>query len=484
MKRNLNGSEDRGAASSARLVALNTAWQIGARVIGALIGVVQVGILSHYLHSHGYGQYSFVLSVIGVGTVLTDMGLGLVTVRSLGQEDHAARGRTLGGMLVAKLLFSILAVVVSDCFAAIAPIDTTERAGIFLMSALYLVSIPSAVSAAFQAELELRYPIAVGAVQTALTLSLTVALIMLHAPLQALLGIQLALGALASIVLYLLASTRYGLSFAGSWRLGLHIMRAAILVGISQALVVLYFRIDAVLLGLLRGPGDVAHYTAAYRFVDLGNFGAAAFMGSMYPLMVRRGQVAGRDWLVAAYQRSADLLMFVAVPLSVAWIILAHPIIFLVFPSDFETSVGALRVLSLVLVPIYFNNLVGHLVLTVHREKTFLWVSLGAAVLNVGLNILLIPAHGIMAAAVITVLTEVYVAVAGTIIVWRVLKFVPSLRSTMLIVVSTTFMAVPVYLLRDYLIVAVATGVVVYLLTSRVLRVWTWGEVHALLRAV
>jgi O-antigen/teichoic acid export membrane protein len=483
VKRNRKASEDRRATGSVRLVFLNTAWQIGARVIGAVFGVVQAAILSHYLHSHGYGQYSFVLSVIGVCAVLTDMGLGLVTVRSLNQEDHAARQRTMGGMLVAKLLLSILAVAASDCFAAIAPIDTPERTGIFLMSALYVVSIPAAVSAAFQAELELHYPITIGTAQTALTVALTAVLVVVHAPLLALLGIQLATGALASIVLYQLASSRYGISFAGSRRLGMQIMRAAIPVGISQALIVLYFRIDAVLLGLLRGPVDVAHYAAAYRFVDLGNFGAAAFMGSMYPLMVRRGQGAGHNWLVIAYQRSTDLLMFVAVPLTVAWVVLARPIIFLIFPSDFEPAVGAVRVLSLVLVPIYMNNLVGHLVLTVHRERTFLWVSLGAAALNIGLNVVFIPAHGIMAAAVITVITELYVAVAGTIIVWQVLKFIPSPRSTLLILVATVLMAVPVYLLRDYLIVAAVTGSVVYALTTRLLGLWNWADMRTMLGA-
>jgi O-antigen/teichoic acid export membrane protein len=483
VKRKLLGFETSGTSSSARQVVLNTAWQIGARGISALMGVALAGVLSHYLLSRGFGQYSFVLSVIGVCAVLTDMGLGLVTVRSLGQDDQAARKHTLGGMLVAKLLLALLALVASDCFAVLAPIDAVERTGILLMSALYMVSIPAALSAAFQAELELRYPITVGLAQTALTLALTVLLVIRHAPLLALLGVQLVTAGVAAIVLYWLASGRYGLSFGGSGRLGLHMMRTAVPVGISQALVVLYFRIDAILLGLLRGPVDVAHYAAAYRFVDLGNFGAAAFMGSMYPLMVRRGQNVGRDWLIVAYQRSADLLMFVAVPLTVTILILSNSVIFLIFPRDFEPSIGALRILSLVLIPIYFNNLVGHLVLTVHREKIFLWVSLGAAVLNVGLNLWLIPVYGIMAASGITVLTELYVAVAGTVIVWRVLKFIPSVRSTLLIVAATAIMMVPVYLLRDYLFAAVVMGTVVYLLTTRLLRVWTWAEVRALVGA-
>lgn len=461
-----------------RAVATNTSWQIGARIVTALIAVVQASVLSHYLHSQGYGRYGFVLAVIGLFAVLTDMGLGLVTVRMLGSDDPGVRSRTMSSVLIAKVCLSALALVVSNLFALLAHLDLMEREGIVLMSALYLVSIPSAASALFQAELELQYPLAISTIQALLNLVLTMLLVAQRAPLLALFGVQLGTALLGSISIYLLAVVRYSLSIHLDTEGGIRMLRQSIPVGVSQVLVVLYFRIDTVLLGVLRGPVSVAHYTAAYRFVDLGSFAATAFMGSVYPLMIRLGEEGARTRLLLLYQRATDVLMFLAVPLCVSWFILARSIIFLVYPGDFSPSVGALRILSLVFIPLFLNNVLGQLVLTLHKEKTFMWVSVGALVLNVGLNLALIPAYGITAAAVITVVSEAFVTVVGSAIMWRALHFLPSLRPTLLIVIATALMGVPMYFLRERWIAASVAGGVVYLGATRSLNVWSWRDLR------
>jgi len=439
--------------------------------------VVQASVLSHYLHSRGYGNYSFVLAVIGVSAVLTDMGLGLVTVRRLSQDDRHERSHTLSGVLAAKVYLAVLALLATDIFALTARMDQVERHGIYLMSVLYLVSVPAAVSSIFQTELELKYPVVISTIQAVLGLSLTIVLVHLKSSLPAFFAMQLGTALLAAFTIYIVAILRYRVAFSLDFQLGARIVREAIPVGISQVLVVLYFRIDSILLGILRGPVSVAHYTAAYRFVDLGGFAASAFMGSMYPLMVRLGSESDRERLKYVFQRTTDILIFAALPLCVAWIILAHSIVFLVYPGDFGPSVGALRILSLVFVPLFLNNALGPLVLTLHKEKTFLWVSVGATLLNVGLNLAFIPAYGITAAAVITVVSEAFVTVLGFGIMWRVLHFVPSVRSSLLTLLAVTAMALPVFILRDHWIAATGVGFVSYVGVSRALGLWTPGEV-------
>jgi O-antigen/teichoic acid export membrane protein len=446
-----------------------------------LIGVVQIGVLSHYLGSKGFGEYSFVLSVVGICAMLTDMGLVQVAVRSLTAGPGPARSQTLAAVLVARFYLAIAAVVISDLFALLVPINGTERTGILLMSVFYFLTIPGVIGAVFQAELEMQFSLAISIGQTVIGLGLTLALIAMHASVLALLAIQLPLAALNAVMFYLVAARRYGLRLHLNAAHGLRVLRESLPVGISQILVVLYFRIDSVLLGLFRGPIAVAHYSAAYKFVDLAGFGAVAFMTAVYPLMARQGHASERAGLVTAYERSTEIMMFVAIPLTAIFLVLARPMILLVFPADFVPSIGALRILSLTLVPLYFNNVLGALVLTLHRERTFLWVSLGATLLNIGLNVAFIPAYGLTAASIITVVSEMFVTVVAVVMVWRLLGYIPSPRTPSLALCATVVAALPVYLLRDYLFVSVAVGGVVYLLTTRLLRLWAWDEVRALL---
>ena len=461
-----------------RLVAVNTGVQLGGRVAGAGIALVQVGILSHYLHSQGYGRYAFVLAVIGFFGMITELGVGNVGVRWLNQGEASGRVPALRAMLGARTILALLAVAASQIFALLAPMDAIERQGILLMSALYLLTIPAAVGSLFQAELEMQYLSAAVLAQIALGLVLVMALVWTHATLLPLLSVQLAVSAFGACALYIVVVRRCGLALTPSLSRGFRMVLEALPIGVITVLNVVYLRIDTILLGIIRGASDVARYTAATRFIDLATLGSTALVASIYPLLVRVSAEPGRTKLRTAYQLGVDVMVFVAVPTAVAWSILAPAMISLVYPSDFGPAVGALRVLSWVLVPLFFNQVLGAVILAVHRERTFVWISLAAALSNIALNLIFIPRFGILAASVITVVSEVLVTSAAMYLMWRVMRFVPSLHSIALSLLSALIMAVPVYLCRGYWPLAVVAGGATYLIASYGFGVWRAGQVR------
>jgi O-antigen/teichoic acid export membrane protein len=469
-------------SNAAHRVAINTAVQVAARVFGAIVGIVQTGFLSHFLHSRAFGQFGFVLSVIGLCGILGDLGVTNVAIRSLNQNPAEARARTLGGMLTARAMLGGFAVIASDSFAFVGHLDSVVADGIVLMSATYLLTIPGQLFAVFQAELELQYPMIVNSVQVVFGLGIVIFLIERHASLLQLLGAQAVLVTLGAWCTALLATRRYKLAIEPNFRVGLQMARHALPVGIGIVLTTVYFRIDTILLGLIRGPVDVAHYTAAYKLIDLAVFGSTALISSVYPIMVRISATADQGKLLQTYQATTDVMLLVAIPVTVAWLILAGPIISLVYPPDFHPSIAALRILSFVLVPLFFNSVLTALVLTLHRERTFLWISLGAVILNVGLNLVFIPRAGILAASVITVVSEVIVTIAGSYLMWRAIRFIPSVRVAGLAVCTSLIMALPVYILRDYLFGASLVGGLLYLVLTRLLGLWSWVDVRALLK--
>lgn len=462
---------------TARRVAVNTGVQLMARVVGAGTGLVQTAIMSHYLHSRGFGQFGFIASVIALCGILGEMGVNSVTIRSLNQKGIPFRPQTLGGMLVARAFLTALAVTASDVFALATPLDPVVRGGIVLMSAVYLLTIPGQFVAVFQAELELQFPIMVNIVQMIIGLGAVIGLIQLHASLLQLVGAQVVLLTLSAWSTCLIAFRRYKLRIEPSLSMGLRMAREAFPVGIGLVLVTVYYRIDMILLGLLHGNIDVANYSAAYKFIDLATFAATAFIGSIYPWMVRSGAEADRAMLLRTYQLSTDIMLATALPITIAWFILARPIIFLVYPADFMPAVDALRILSWVLVPLFFNSVLGAMVLTLHREKMFLWISLGAAILNITLNLAFIPKYGITAASVITVISELFVMIVAVYVMWRDLRFVPSLRIAGCALGASLVMAVPLYVFRQEWVGAAVIGSLVYLGITRALRLWSWTMV-------
>jgi O-antigen/teichoic acid export membrane protein len=455
------------------LVAFNTGAQFAGRGAAALIGLVQVGILSHYLHSTGYGRYVYVLSVIGFAGLLTDMGIGNVSIRLLNQATEAERPTALQGIFTARAILAVIAVVATVLFALIAPLDTSERQGIAMMSAIYILTIPGAVSGLFEAALDLHIVTAVSVAQSAVGLIITSVLVASHATLLPLLATQLFTAAVGSIVLYMISTRRYTASLGSNARSGIRIVLQALPIGMTTALNIVYLRIDAILLGLMRGAADVAHYAAATRFIDLATFGSTALAASLYPVMARMSSETHRPTLRRAYQTCTDIMLFAGIPLAIGWFLLAQPMISLVYPADMQSAVLALRILSWVLIPLFVNSVVGSLVLTLHLERKFLWLSVSAAMLNVALNIVFIPSYGIVASSIITVVSELFVTLIAVYLIFGKIDYIPTPRFGLLTLLSALAMAIPVYLLRGYWPAAVLGGGIIFFLVSRSLGLWT-----------
>jgi O-antigen/teichoic acid export membrane protein len=87
-------------------------------------------------------------------------------------------------------------------------------------------------------------------------------------------------------------------------------------------------------------------------------------------------------------------------------IVAAEPIVLLLFGEQFRDAAPALPILMGAFVLISLGHVTGHLVLVLHLQRVLLAYAAAGLVLNVGLNVLLIPSYGFLAAAWVTLATE------------------------------------------------------------------------------
>jgi O-antigen/teichoic acid export membrane protein len=195
------------------------------------------------------------------------------------------------------------------------------------------------------------------------------------------------------------------------------LLGASLPVALFSLLGILHFRIDTVLLSLLRSLDDVGTYSAAYRFLEQVLFVPTLFIAAVYPLLA--GYAARNDLrLGPTINRSLAFLLLVAFPLAAATAILAPELVDLVAGSSFEDSVGPLRVLTLAAVFMFVNTLFSSLLIVYHEQRRLAWLIAVTVLANIGVNILLIPPFGPMGAAASTVVTE---AASGAVMaVWAV----------------------------------------------------------------
>ncbi|MBW3653223.1 MAG: polysaccharide biosynthesis C-terminal domain-containing protein, partial [Actinobacteria bacterium] len=112
------------------------------------------------------------------------------------------------------------------------------------------------------------------------------------------------------------------------------------------------------------------------------------------------------------------LLGLLALPAAVGTVLLAQPLVSLLVGSGYEEAVTPLRILSVAVLFSFVNPLFTNILVAADLQRRMLWATLVAIVVNVGLNLVLIPAYTYNGAAAATVASE---AVAVTIVaVWAV----------------------------------------------------------------
>ncbi|MEJ7784517.1 MAG: oligosaccharide flippase family protein [Solirubrobacteraceae bacterium] len=153
---------------------------------------------------------------------------------------------------------------------------------------------------------------------------------------------------------------------------------------------------DRYLIELFRSRDEVGWYSLAYRIGAVMQIGVAAFSMGWAPL---RYKIYDRPDAKAVYRRLATFYVLAASLIGVGLALLAEVIVAAVAPATYAPAadVVALIVLSYALYGMYLMMVTGMGV--TKKTAPMAAIAVAGAVVNVGLNLLLIPRWGMQAAA-------------------------------------------------------------------------------------
>ena len=165
------------------------------------------------------------------------------------------------------------------------------------------------------------------------------------------------------------------------------------------------YNADLVMLRFFSGREAAGFYLAAYTLITLlGNLGGA-YQSTLIPTLTRTHESALTR--LALYDTSLAQVFAYTLPIAVGGVLLAPSIIEFWFGASFSPSGNVLGILVLT-VPLALVRLVQHAALiTTGHQRDIMWATVAAAVLNVALNLVVIPRYGMVGASLATLVTEV-----------------------------------------------------------------------------
>jgi len=178
--------------------------------------------------------------------------------------------------------------------------------------------------------------------------------------------------------------------------------------GISAFVTFLYFKVDTILLSLLTTPSEVGIYGAAYKIIETLVFFPAMIIGLMFPLFSRY-IFTNTQIFIKISNIILKLFLIIIVPLIVITIFIAPTIISIVGGPDFSDAVGVLQILIFALASIFFGHLFTNILIAGEQQKKLMIALIATATINIVANIILIPIYSYTGAAIVSVITELFV---------------------------------------------------------------------------
>lgn len=184
-------------------------------------------------------------------------------------------------------------------------------------------------------------------------------------------------------------------------------LKGCLVLFVPQIMNYVYVLLDRTLLGWMTNIENVGIYDQAQRLVRM----IAGVMQTLgYVMLARIASLAtsdDKDGICKYIHKSIDFTLFLALPAMMGIIAVAGDFIPFFLGDEFLQVTPTLRILSVVIVTASINSILGvQLLIPLNREKAYTIAMAAGAVVNVVINLCLIPLLGVYGSCIASIVAE------------------------------------------------------------------------------
>ena len=377
----------------------NTGWLFLDKIFRMGVGLLVIVWMARYLGPEQYGLFSYACAFVVLFSSIANLGLDGIVIRNIVRDPSCAEG-TLGTAFVLKLVGGVVALLLSvGSIILLRHGETLTYWLVGITAAGMIFQAFDTIDFWFQSQIQSKCVVYARNVAFILVTIIKIALILAKAPLIAFAwaGLaEIAIGSMGLVIVYQ-AKGQNIKTWVSNLAYGRNLLRDSWPLILSGIMIMIYMRIDQVMIGNMVGNAEVGIYSAAVRLAEAWYFIPMTVVGSVFPSIVEAKTIS-EELFYGRLQKLYNLmaLMGYAVALPVTFI--GEWLVTLLFGAAYARAGPMLSVL--IWAGIFTNLGVARSSFLTTMNWTrihFMTVSLGCIV-NVALNYLLIPVYGGMGA--------------------------------------------------------------------------------------
>lgn len=448
----------------ARAIAWNTSIQFASKIISIVLGLFTIALMTRYLGQTGFGEYTTINTFLSFFAVAADLGLTLVTVQMISQPN-INRDEILSNLFSLRFFTALGLLLLAPITILFFPYSATIKLGVLITSSCYFfVAMNQIMVGLFQKDLKLD-KVALAEIVSRLILLAGVWLaVAYHWGLLGILWVSV-ISCLASFLVHLFFAqklARIRLNF--NWPIWLKILKKSWPIGLTIIFNLIYLRADTLLLSIFRSQQEVGIYGASYKIIDVLITLPFIFAGIILPLMTSAWLQNDRQKFFLITQKAFDLMAIIAVPMIFGTYFLADSIMSVVAGPEFAIAGNVLRLLIVAASTIYLGTVFSHAVIALDKQKSIIGAYAFVAITSLVGYFVFIPRYSYFGAAAVTIYSEMAIAIAALVLVWRHSRFFPSLKTLGKSIIASLAMSVFLFYTRDLnLALAILSGSAIYI---------------------
>lgn len=384
----------------------NTGYLFSEKVFNLVFSTL-VGIyVARYLGPNDYGLLQYSISFISIFIAFATLGTNQIVIRDLvryPEKETDILGTTFLLMIISGFIFVIIAIIIGFILNT----DSTTRILLIICSSTLIFQAFQVFDYWFQAKILSKYSSLVRSVSQIISSILKLIFILIGLNVVYLSLPILLVGLINGILWYFFfhrvrdGSINWNFDRQYAVRL-IKDTWPLILAGLSVAV---YMRIDQIMLKNMVDSVAVGNYAVAVKLSELWFFIPLTITSSVFPVLVKDrnfDNVKYYNRLQYLFDFMAGLALVIAIPITY----FSNDIILLIFGSDYLLAgeVIAIHILGGVFVTLGVTR--SNWIINENLQIYGMIFTLTGAILNIILNLLLIPEFGVEGAAISTIISQ------------------------------------------------------------------------------
>ncbi len=401
----------------------NTSWLFGEKILRMVVGLF-IGIwVARYLGPEQFGLFSYAQSFVGLFTAIATLGLDGIVIREL-VKDESRRDELLGTAFYLKLVGAFCVLILLAVAVNFTSNDATTNSIIFIIASGTIFQSFNVVDIYFQSRVMSKFVVYANFISLFLSSLIKVVLILNEAPLMAFVWVVLFDSFVLAVgfVYFFFKNSSFkiqDLKFKKETALSL--LKDSWPLILSSIVIFIYMKVDQVMIQEMLGSVAVGQYAAAVRLSEAWYFLPMVISASLFPAIINAKKVS-EELYYARLQKLYDLMVWMALAIAIPMTFMSAWVIELLYGGAYNEAGAVLMIHIWAGVFVFLGVASGKWFVSENLQLMSMWRTFFGMIVNIILNIFLIPKYGIVGAAFSTLIGQLIAAYVFDLFLYKTRK--------------------------------------------------------------